>query len=434
MVNFKHLSFLLSWIFPTKRDRQIFRNLCNSIENRKYTIKVQENYQKTLKKLSKNNKHNVVFLVNEISKWKYQSLYDAMKNTQNYNPIVALTIADIQKNLDIENKKNIIENNEKFFKNKGIETVIKYDLEENKALSLNDLEPDIVFYQQPYNLPKIQSPEVVSKFAITGYVPYYLPDYRNLELDCEWDFHHKVFRFYVLNEELKQEYETHLKAINEFNGNFKAVGHTMLDLFAQKQNIENKGYVIYAPHWSIAQAGNENNINISTFDQNGLEILEFAKNHPEINWAFKPHPTLKTALKRIGWTDESIENYYNEWEKIALVSYDSDYVDLFLSSKAMITDSGSFLLEYFVTGKPLIHLISESATNMPYKQLNKYFNSFYKVYSNQELEECLSEIILRNQDSKFDERKKLLETSNFSKENAAQNILKDLDCIFKEAV
>lgn len=433
MINFNFVSFLISWIFPTKKDRQIFRRLCASIENRKSTKVVQARYPKVLKKVTVNKKHNIIFLVNEISKWKYQSLYESMKNSDNYNPVVVLTIADIQKNLDIKSKRSIIERNTIFFKNKGIEVVLKYDLLADEALGLSDLEPDVVFYQQPYNLPKVQSPEVVSKYALTAYVPYYLPDYRNFELDCGYDFHHKLFRFYVLNDELKQEYERYLSDINEYYGNFRAVGHPMLDLFNKKENVENKDYVIYAPHWAIASKKNENNINISTFDKNGELILKFAQNHPEINWVFKPHPTLKTALGRIGWSTESIENYYNEWKKIALVSYDSDYVDLFLASKAMITDSGSFLLEYFVTGKPLIHLIAESACNMPYKQLNKCFNSFYKVYDNQELEECLSEIILRNQDNKFNERKKLLEESKFLEENAANNIIKDLDCVFKEA-
>ena len=74
----------------------------------------------------------------------------------------------------------------------------------------------------------------------------------------------------------------------------------------------------------------------------------------------------------------------------------------------MITDSGSFLLEYFVTGKPLIHLISDSATNMPYRQLSEYFNSFYQAHNNEELSQFLDEVIINNNDYKFENRKKLL--------------------------
>lgn len=432
-MNYRFLDFLFSWIFPTKRDRRKFRRLCRTIDNRKTTKQVQLRYKHILNNRPPKDKYNVVFLVNEISKWKYQSLYDAMKNSKKYYPIIVLTIADIQNKLAIEDKKKIIEKSIKFFKMKNMDVRVKYDLTSNKALPLKDLNPDIVFYQQPYDLSKNQAPLEISKYAITAYVPYYLPDFRNLELDCETDFHHKLYRYYVLNEELKQEYEEHLQEINEYSGNLKAVGHTMLDLFKENQEFDDNGYVIYAPHWSIPLATNKNTINISTFDKNGMFILNYAKMHPEINWVFKPHPTLKTALKRIGWTTESIENYYNEWNKIALVSYDSNYVDLFMKSKAMITDSGSFLLEYFVTGKPLLHLISDAAINMPYAQLKKYFDTFYEIRNNEELVKSIENIILNKQDYKANKRKILLENSAFIKENAAQNILKDLDNIFEEA-
>ena len=71
---------------------------------------------------------------------------------------------------------------------------------------------------------------------------------------------------------------------------------------------------------------------------------------------------------------------------------------------------------------------------MPYRQLSEYFNSFYQAHNNEELSQFLDEVIINNNDYKFENRKKLLEKTNFSKENAAQNILKDLDCVFKEAV
>ena len=119
--------------------------------------------------------------------------------------------------------------------------------------------------------------------------------------------------------------------------------------------------------------------------------------------------------------------------KIALASYDSDYVDLFIESNAMITASGSFLLEYFATGKPLLHLISDATTNMPYKQLKKYFDTFYEIHNKEEFVKYLENVVLNKQDYKADKRKILLENSAFIKENAAQNILKDLDKIFEEA-
>ena len=94
-------------------------------------------------------------------------------------------------------------------------------------------------------------------------------------------------------------------------------------------------------------------------------ILNYAKMHPEINWVFKPHPTLKTALKRIGWTTESIENYYNEWNKIALVSYDSNYVDLFMKSAIFFASGMSFDINLSNDNSCNLPSISQNLGNFP---------------------------------------------------------------------
>lgn len=426
-MNYNILSFLFAWTFPTKKDRGVFRSLCNDIENRKLVKSIQCNYLKIQNKLKTKSNVRVLFLINEISKWKTQSLIEEMSKSDIFEPIIAVTIADIQKRLSTKEKSQILNESISYFNKKDIEVVCAYDPIKNKAISLDKFSPDIVFYQQPYNLPKIQDIPKVSKYALTCYVPYYLPDYRNFELDCGYSFHKNLFRFYVLNENLKEEYQIHLHSKNEFCENIKAVGHTTLDLYKKYQSVSNKEYVIYAPHWSIPHQNNENNINISTFMNNGEFILQYAKEHPEINWVFKPHPTLKTALRRIGeWSDAKIENYYSEWSKIAHCCYDSEYLQLFFESKALITDSGSFLLEYFFTGKPIIHLLSDESINKPYKFLKDIFNSFYKVYDLDELSNTLNELIIQNKDYKYEERNKLLKLNNMLDGNTSCNIINDL--------
>lgn len=48
-------------------------------------------------------------------------------------------------------------------------------------------------------------------------------------------------------------------------------------------------------------------------------MLDWAKCHPEFKWVFKPHPRLKNALiKNNIMSEEEVERYYSEWEKIGL--------------------------------------------------------------------------------------------------------------------
>ena len=52
-MKYSFLSFLLSWIFPTKKYRSDFRALCNRIDEYKRTVKIQKHYDIVLKKLQK---------------------------------------------------------------------------------------------------------------------------------------------------------------------------------------------------------------------------------------------------------------------------------------------------------------------------------------------------------------------------------------------
>lgn len=352
-----------------------------------------------------------------------------MEKSEYFEPIIALTISDVQTSLSKQEQKNILEKTYKYFHDKNMKCVYAYDFKAHTTIALSKFKPQIVFYQQPYRLAPNQDIRSVSKYALTCYIPYYLPNHKNLTLDCEREFHRNLYRFYVLNEEIENIYKQHIfEKFGIKNSNITAIGHTMLDNFYLNKSYQtNQGdFVIYAPHWSIHHPNNDMSINLSTFNSNGKLILEYAKQHPEIKWVFKPHPTLKTALKRIGWTDDEINNYYSEWEKIGISCYTADYLDLFKQSKALITDCGSFLLEYFCTGKPLIHLKSAFCQSKPYPFMQEIFDTFYQVKSNNELYNIFDEILLKNNDPLIDERNKLLNKNNLTNNYTAQKIIDDL--------
>lgn len=427
------LSVLISWVFPTRRDRNKFRKFCESIDNRAEIKKAQKRYicvANSIKK-SQKTKIKVLFLVNENSKWKTQSLYDLLEKSEKFEPVIALTIADRQKRASKEEKKKCLEENFEFFKTRNMTCVYAWDIEKNKAKNLNIFKPQFVFYQQPWFLPKIQQPKNVSKFALTCYVPYFVPNYGIMNMDCS-EFHKFLYRNYVLNKDWENLYKNYIG--EDYTGNIVSVGHTMLDDLYLKKDIKNdEDYVIYAPHWSIPCQGNKNDENYATFLWTGKIILNYAKNHPEINWVFKPHPTLKVALKRTGFFSNSdIENYYKEWETVAKPFYSANYMEIFMKSKALITDCGSFLIEYFCTGKPIIHLISDQCSAIPPEPTQKIFNTFYQVKNAGELYNQLENLLQRNNDYKQEERLRILKDLNLENCYAAQNIINDLEKIIAE--
>ena len=425
-INYSFLSFLLAWIFPTKEYRTEFRTLCKQSNDIRLIPKRKKEYielkNKLYKKLQK-EPLRVLFLVNEIAKWKAQSLYDLMKDSKEFEPIIALTIADFQVNLSVDKKQEILYKNKEFFDQKNMYSILAYDINKNKSIDLQVFNPDIVFFQEPWSLYDNQTSRKVSKYALTCYIPYYVLSY-GAEMDYNMSFHKFLHKYYILNSDWAQLFSKKLKYRL---GSILPCGHTTLDSYSIESKCPQDNCIIYAPHWSVPSDKFENFENFSTFMQTGYQILNYAKEHKNIKWVFKPHPTLKNQVVKIGaMTEEEINNYYEEWNNIGTVSLDSDYKKIFDNSKLMITDCCSFLTEYFATGKPLIHLISSKRKISPMPPMGKMFDCFYKAYDLEEMFDLFEKLIIKNEDSLKGKRLKTLKSLNLCGNNASQNIFDDL--------
>lgn len=111
-------------------------------------------------------------------------------------------------------------------------------------------------------------------------------------------------------------------------------------------------------------------------------MLDFAqKQVGKIQFAFKPHPWLKRELyKHANWGQERTDAYYSAWENGVNTQLEQgEYVDLFMTSDAMVHDCCSFCCEYLLTGKPVFFM----TRNEKYQasQLNEMaYAAFYSQY------------------------------------------------------
>ncbi|MBQ0069648.1 MAG: CDP-glycerol glycerophosphotransferase family protein, partial [Bacteroidales bacterium] len=86
-------------------------------------------------------------------------------------------------------------------------------------------------------------------------------------------------------------------------------------------------------------------------------MLELASKYQDkIQLAFKPHPRLLTELyKHPDWGKEKTDAYYAQWESRPNTQLETGgFIDLFMTSDAMIHDSGSFAVEYHYSRKPVM--------------------------------------------------------------------------------
>ena len=392
---------------------------------------VRWNYARIVKRIRRRGEGvrcKVLFLVNEIAKWKAQSLYDLLESSGRYEPVIGITIADIDVELSTEElvrRKNELYG---FFAHKGMRVVMVCEAANRKVLPLRSFRPDIVFLPQPWNLDARNRPSKLSAFALTCYIPYYVANYGDITIDFMQSLHREVWRYFILNKAWEELFTSQMR-FGSHAGKVVGLGHTGLDFIYlnSDKNIDDN-VVLYAPHWSFSHPRNPNFEGYGTFLWSGKFMLEYARRHPEFKWIFKPHPSLKQKLLLSGaMTKESVESYWRDWSGISTVCETCEYHELFLKAKAMITDSASFLTEFGATGKPLIHLISSETKFAVLPPSRELFGTYYSVHDVDELGKTLARVLEKGDDFKKEERTNALERLGIAKNYAAKRIVEYLD-------
>lgn len=398
----------------------------------KEQINTSKNYKNIKRKLKRKIRHKekirVIFLIRETSKWSYDDLYKKMEKSDIFEPIIAVSLLTTAV-FGIDKTRNNIEEIYNFFKNLKYNVVYAFDRNNNDFVDLQTLNPDMVFYDQPYELPEKHSPICVSEYALTYFQNYSYALF-NYENDYAQNFHKFLYKYFVENQMNVERYERYQKGNSE---NCTVVGYSKLDKYQDNNTIDpqniwkdsTKTKIIYAPHHSFEETG----LRTATFRENGEFILNLAKQHPETTWIFKPHPRFKFALLQNNIMNEKeIEKYYEEWAEIGKIYESGNYFDIFKSSDLMITDCCSFRIEYLPTKNPIITPINENS--LDFNDIGKQINEIcYKTHSNEELEKIFAEIIIKKNDYLKEKRIKtiseIVKEENVS-EKIIENIIRDI--------
>lgn len=391
---------------------------------------VLKNYKRVLKSLKekyKKYKIKVIFIVRENQKWTYQSLYNLFESSEKFEPLVLvapLTSVHIGK----DTTRDTLQENYLFFKSRNMN--VDYLYKNNKYLKLDKFKPDLIFYDQPWEIHPKHKPAMVSKFALTFYSSY------SYEILNDTDnyfrgFHPLLFKYFVEHESNIERYTAYNKYASK---NCVVTGYPKLDEYLRNEEVDPSKYfknpdcykIIYAPHHSF-----DNSLQLATFMENGKFILDFAKKHPETTWCFKPHPRLKFALLKMNYmSEDEINKYYNDWEKIGNVYTKGDYIKLFKASDLMLTDCLSFLAEYLPSKKPLIRMINPNSKEL--NSLGKMITQeYYNSHSNEELQKLLETVALKGEDIKKNNRIILSHNIIDNNESSALKIFNYINSLLK---
>lgn len=395
-------------------------------------------YDKTIARLRKKNSPiNVVFFVIEATNWKYDYLYRKLDADPNFN-VSVLVCQEIDRGHEV--MLEILNRCYKMCQRHGYNVIKSYDEATDTVFDPQSLNPDIIFYCNPY-------PGFFNKGYFMNSFPNSLICYANYSYEiipftwaftgnmqnlawryfCESDGHEKLVRTY-----------SPFRGWNVYNS-----GYPAMDAFLFNQS-EGKDWkikdpkvkrIIWAPHQSIFDAKMSNDaaiVQFSTFLLFADFMLELAEKYKDkIQIAFKPHPKLILNLyAHSGWGREKTDAYYKRWQTGENTCYVSgDYVDLFCSSDAMIHDSGSFTAEYLCTNNPCMYLsvyMDESNMNEMGKQA---FRSHYQGKTIEDIDKFIKDVVIGGKDTMKEQRTNFYESSLLPPNNmpsVADNIINEI--------
>lgn len=172
------------------------------------------------------------------------------------------------------------------------------------------------------------------------------------------------------------------------NKNWKEWGHT-----------ENKLKIMWTPRWTT-----DTKLGGSHFFDYYKQINWFAQNNKDFFILFRPHPmAFANYIKQGLMTEAEVKSLQEQYEISPNLAMDNkkEYVDTFWGSDVLITDISSMLLEYFITGKPIIFCGTNMKLNSMFKQV---VDSTYQCNTWEEIEIVLKR--LQNGEDVLQEKRK----------------------------
>lgn len=324
----------------------------------------------------------VVFLLQMPEVWgKQKSIYYEMKTDKRiYTKILAIPKFDIQKESCEIGRNEAYD----FAVSEGLSEIVRADTADG-LVDLRTLKPDYVFYQRPYEayLPEIYRSKNVVAYAKTCYVPYAI--FATLEGEMVREYERGFARNICINFVSSNELEGLLKRkffLTTKCGlrKFRYLGIPILEnilkySLQQEKNdvwkewgcIPRKLKILWTPRWTT-----DEKLGGSHFFQYYQKICQFAIENNECFIAVRPHPLAFANYIREGLMTEKEVGAFRKTLEInfnTVLDERKEYIDTFWGADVLITDISSMLLEFFVTGKPIIFCGTNIKLNSLYSEI-----------------------------------------------------------------
>ncbi len=394
---------------------------------------------KYTKKHNRNSgKINIVFLYQMPELWnKLEPVCEEFIKDEKFNVII----------LTIPKQEILIDSRvEKYSENENFKTIKHFDckvidakVNENEWYDLKNLNPDYVFYQRPYDnyLPNIYRSYNTIKYTKTCYVPYGWIMTTNLQETClNREFFRNLYLYYAENMEIYSIVNKRAPFSNALNlRRTLSLGSPSLESVYKLKNSESISWcrdrksdklrIIWTPRWTT-----DAHLCASNFFEYKDKFIEFARKNKDTFILFRPHPLAFENYLKLGlMNQDEIDEYKNNVNQLENASMDSqkDYLTTFWDSDILVTDISAIIVEYFLTGKPIIYC--DNGTAPLDKFTTEMAKGFYWAKSWNEIQTIIMELE-NGEDRLYYKRQELIkelfgDNSSDSSSGIVESILRD---------
>ncbi len=373
----------------------IYHRIRNFVLDRRATCRLKQ-YQ------PKHREHiRVGFIVQDPNVWgKNRSIYEEMMQNDKFYPII-ICLPDPY---DQDTGSTF-----EIFKGMGYECFDAregngpWDVRNNigEWKSLEALDFDYLIYGHPYNgyMPKAYRSSETSKFTriiISSYGSVIAKEFLKIR---PRDFFRDVYCCYAHMEEERQYNYMQFKANHDAGLQYtKFLGSPDLEDFYNKRmnsddvwgETKNNFKVIWTPRWTVDEKVGGSNF----FRYNGF-LMDYAMKHRHIDFVFRPHPMAFDNFISLGLMSEQDVSAYKlrcEEESNVVLDNSKDYVATFWKSSVLVTDMSTIIVEYFITGKPIVFCETEHQEIHFLKYFEEMLKCCYVVKNENELNDILDSL------------------------------------------
>lgn len=374
----------------------------------------------------------VVFMAIDLAYWHYQGVYELMAADKRFQPTIVLS--PCRERLD---PKADMQRLRHYFQSRGA-SFVDYDFSKPPFDVRGQLQPDIIFYTQPYEYQLCDEHDSRHFYdRLVCYMPYAFWTSTG-KGSYNLHFHNLAWRLYYSTQQHLKEAQ---RVADNRGRNVRVTGYANADGFLSDNHHSSwrvlpdgrrRKRIIWAPHFSITAKSSNQPVRAGFLWMADL-MLELAQEYKDqIQIAFKPHPALLTQLyQHNDWGKERADRYYSQWQQMENTQLETgEYVDLFMTSDAMIHDSGSFVVEYLYTKCPVM-FVSKNMQPILDTQSEFGLQAYQQAYigsTESEIRHFIDDVVLRGNDPMRAQREQFFKDYLLPPggKSVAQNIFDDI--------